>query len=465
MRFGLVGNYQAGKSTLINCIIGRPIATIGDGTSTTHTVVNYLYGTKESIEYIDNNCNHGILDNTDLGRIDSTNNLKELNVYLNIPFLKDIILTDMPGFGKCHHDNMLSEKTLNEIDFAIVVETNYKAIEENSDSYKNIERLKWHNVPYYVILNCADISKKDWKWTPLSKNNLEIASKNIQQLSFYKPLNYPFKEGEYLVVNLLWYWYSISDEDDDTIIRYQENLKYYNDLTKYDKKDIYKFSNFEVVKKIFSMENRVYLELRKDLKQEIQRLKEELCPIGTIQTFAFENIPQGWLICDGRSYKIDEYPELYNAIGFTFGGKGAEFNVPDLRNQFVRGWDSRNRKLGSCQKDALQDHKHKIISSQLEMSTEGRHAHQTTYRTYDGAGSWGPSYSTYEVRPKETGTKYTDGKGTSYDGEHSHILNFGDNFISGATTLSNNSKYGKLRVDHETRPQNIALMYCIKANP
>ena len=465
LRFGLVGNYQAGKSTLINCLIERPIATIGDGTSTTHAVVNYRYGTREKIEYIDYNGNRGVLESMGLNKKDSVNKYKEINIYLNIPFLENIILTDMPGFGKGLNDNALSEEVLSKIDFAIVVETNFKAIEEDSDSYKNIERLQWHNVPYYIILNCADPSKKNWKWTPLYIKNKELAYDNIKHLNFYKPLSYPYEEGEYAVVNLLWYWYSISSDNDDVVAQFKSNLKDYDDLAKYDRTEICKFSNFEVVKKIFSMENRLYLELRKNLNEEIQRLKEELCPIGTIQAFAFENIPQGWLICDGHSFKIDEYPELYNAIGNTFGGEGTEFKVPDIRNQFIRGWDSRIRKLGECQEDALQGHKHKIISTQVEISTEGSHAHQTVYKTYEGAGSWGPSYSTYEVRPKETGTKYTDGKGTSYDGSHSHSINFGDNFISDALSLSRSSKYGKVRVDFETRPKNIALMYCIKAKP
>lgn len=95
------------------------------------------------------------------------------------------------------------------------------------------------------------------------------------------------------------------------------------------------------------MENRAYLQLRKYLKEEIKRLKEELCPIGTIQTFAFECIPPWWLTCDGHPFRIDEYPELYKVIGYTFGGEGTEeFKVPVLRSKFVRGWDKRTRKSG-----------------------------------------------------------------------------------------------------------------------
>lgn len=462
LRFGLVGNYQAGKSTLINCLIERSIATIGDGTSTTHAVVNYLYGTKEGIEQIDYNGNLCSLEHTNLGRLDSSHNLKEINVYLNIPFLKNIILTDMPGFGKDQHDTMLSEETLNKIDFAIVVETNYKAIEEKSDSYNNIERLKWHNIPYYIILNCADSTKKNWKWTPLYKNNVELAFENIKCLNFYKPLLYPFEEGEPVVVNLLWYWYSITHDNDDVIVRYKENLEEYNDLTKYEKKEIFKFSNFEVVKKIFSMENRAYLELRKDLKEEIQRLKEELCPIGTIQAFAFESIPHGWLICDGHPFRVDEYPELYKAIGYTFGGEGTEeFKVPDLRSKFVRGWDKRTRKIGSDEDDAIQGHSHQFQENNITIAKSGGHSHMFRPE-YGDTGDPGFFSDTSMVYRFSNNYENAFSYNTSYNGEHSHVISLKNNPVSSPESCI---EFGDIRFDKETRPKNIALMYCIKAKP
>ena len=50
IKFGIVGGFQAGKSTLINCLLGENVATVGDGRSTTHTIVNYLFSKNEHIE-------------------------------------------------------------------------------------------------------------------------------------------------------------------------------------------------------------------------------------------------------------------------------------------------------------------------------------------------------------------------------------------------------------------------------
>ncbi len=42
-----------------------------------------------------------------------------------------------------------------------------------------------------------------------------------------------------------------------------------------------------------------------------------------------------WLRCDGRLVASTQYPELFNAIGTTFGGDGLAFRLPDLRTGLV----------------------------------------------------------------------------------------------------------------------------------
>lgn len=64
-------------------------------------------------------------------------------------------------------------------------------------------------------------------------------------------------------------------------------------------------------------------------------------PSGCIIPFAgpVENIPAGWLLCDGSAVSRSAYANLYNAIGVAWGtGDGATtFNLPDLRGMFLRG--------------------------------------------------------------------------------------------------------------------------------
>jgi len=43
------------------------------------------------------------------------------------------------------------------------------------------------------------------------------------------------------------------------------------------------------------------------------------------------------LLCDGTSYLVASYPNLFANIGYTFGGSGANFNVPDCRRSVTIG--------------------------------------------------------------------------------------------------------------------------------
>lgn len=66
-----------------------------------------------------------------------------------------------------------------------------------------------------------------------------------------------------------------------------------------------------------------------------------LFPAGMIVPFAgpAENIPDGWMLCDGSEISRSEYANLYKAIGVSWGtGNGSTtFNLPDLRGMFLRG--------------------------------------------------------------------------------------------------------------------------------
>ena len=66
-------------------------------------------------------------------------------------------------------------------------------------------------------------------------------------------------------------------------------------------------------------------------------------PPGAIISFGASSAPSGWLICDGTAVSRTTYAALFAVLGSTWGaGDGSTtFNVPDLRGQFLRGFDSR----------------------------------------------------------------------------------------------------------------------------
>ncbi|MHA6912986.1 phage tail protein [Ralstonia pseudosolanacearum] len=77
---------------------------------------------------------------------------------------------------------------------------------------------------------------------------------------------------------------------------------------------------------------------------------------GMIGHFPTPYAPAGWLKANGAAVSRATYDRLYAVIGTLFGaGDGANtFNLPDLRGEFLRGWDDgrgidSGRSLGSWQ--------------------------------------------------------------------------------------------------------------------
>ncbi|MBP4051238.1 tail fiber protein [Chromobacterium violaceum] len=62
---------------------------------------------------------------------------------------------------------------------------------------------------------------------------------------------------------------------------------------------------------------------------------------GQVAFFAMSAPPLGWLKANGAAVSRKDYPSLFAALGTYYGaGDGSTtFNLPDLRGEFVRGWD------------------------------------------------------------------------------------------------------------------------------
>lgn len=62
-------------------------------------------------------------------------------------------------------------------------------------------------------------------------------------------------------------------------------------------------------------------------------------PVGTVIYFSATSVPAGYLKCDGSAVGRATYPELYAAIGTTYGaGDGSTtFNLPDMIGRFAEG--------------------------------------------------------------------------------------------------------------------------------
>ncbi|WP_296999553.1 MULTISPECIES: phage tail protein [unclassified Thalassospira] len=142
--------------------------------------------------------------------------------------------------------------------------------------------------------------------------------------------------------------------------------------------------------------------------------------IGSVSAFAMPTPPTGWLVCDGSAISRTEYADLFAAIGTVWGAGDdvTTFNLPDLRGEFVRGFDDgrgvdAGRAFASSQGDEFRLHDHTAIGASLNAGVP--------YTTIGGEGIW------------PNGNVDPDRYKTSEEG------------------------------GNETRPRNVAMTYAIKA--
>lgn len=67
-------------------------------------------------------------------------------------------------------------------------------------------------------------------------------------------------------------------------------------------------------------------------------LSDDSALLGQVTMYAGFRPPEGWVMCEGQSLSISEYPALYNLLGTAFGGDGiTSFALPDLRDRTIIG--------------------------------------------------------------------------------------------------------------------------------
>lgn len=160
-------------------------------------------------------------------------------------------------------------------------------------------------------------------------------------------------------------------------------------------------------------------------------------PVGIPLPWPSETPPSGWLKCNGASFSATTYPELAKAY--------PSLKLPDLRGEFIRGWDDgrgvdSSRAILSSQAGAIETHSHvlgKIWSSSDESTS-----------TANGAGL---SRNIINVTPARSGVmeEVNSGYGLS--------IGFG----------AGGSMTSKVAVNptgvSETRPRNLAFNYIVRA--
>lgn len=143
-------------------------------------------------------------------------------------------------------------------------------------------------------------------------------------------------------------------------------------------------------------------------------------PVGMIVPFGGAIAPAGYLLCDGASYTVEDYPELFAQIGYYWGGSDDDFNVPNLINRNVvgAGGDFDFGTTGGEQSVTLE-----VGQIPAHSHSDNGHSHSipliTSVPTQEGVGI--SRNITVPILTDSTGIGYADISETGGDGEHNNM--------------------------------------------
>ena len=176
-------------------------------------------------------------------------------------------------------------------------------------------------------------------------------------------------------------------------------------------------------------------------------------PSGAVFCLAVSAVPADYLECNGAAVSRTTYAALFAVISTTYGaGNGSTtFNLPDLRGEFVRGWDhgrgiDSGRSIANSQGGQNEAHTHGDGSLSGSTNNPGDHYHLQAHMA--GNGPYGVVSQTFQYHVPANDNGPQPRSKTSSAGGHTHTVS-----ISGSTASSGGN---------ETRPRNIAMMYIIK---
>ena len=167
-------------------------------------------------------------------------------------------------------------------------------------------------------------------------------------------------------------------------------------------------------------------------------------PTGSVHLMASTTDPSGYLKCNGAAVSRTTYADLFAEIGTAFGaGDGSStFNVPDLRGEFVRGWDDSRgvdsgRNFATAQSSQNKQHNHSASATSTVSDPGHNHVYIDQQAHNEGYRPWKAGDNDCGQRNKNTSSQFTG--------------------ISVSTSVSVANDGGS-----EARPRNIAMMYIIK---
>lgn len=160
---------------------------------------------------------------------------------------------------------------------------------------------------------------------------------------------------------------------------------------------------------------------------------------GIIKMYGGSSAPAGYLICNGSVYDPVAYPELFAAIGTTYGGTSGSPLLPNFKGRVPLGVgtgdasDATDHTLG--EKEGTE--KHTLTAAQMpshnhggNTGSDGSHSHQLSANQNTNTTTGGTAT---RLSALTSGTSGEIDQPTTSDGSHNHTIS-----VSGSDSPHNN---------------------------
>ena len=182
-------------------------------------------------------------------------------------------------------------------------------------------------------------------------------------------------------------------------------------------------------------------QIKQALTEMLPKLKPLSVPTGMIS--AFNNVPEGWLQCNGAAVSRTTYAALFAVIGTRYGsGDGSTtFNLPNLHHKFIEGTNTVSE-VGQS------------VSAGLPNITG------STSWDVNGLGKAGVGYSSCGSSRISNNGAMSVSTGTYWACIGSSGADCGNNAVVNINAKNSNSVYGSSSV---VQPSSTRLLMCIKS--
>jgi len=134
-------------------------------------------------------------------------------------------------------------------------------------------------------------------------------------------------------------------------------------------------------------------------------------PSGVISPFAGGSVPIGYVLCDGQSLNTTTFANLFSVIGYTYGGSGSSFLVPNLKGRVPVGIDAAQSEF-NVRGEVGGAKTHTLTVAQMPSHTHTQNSHNHSQNSHNHS----QNSHTHPVAHDSLGTRnvYSEGDAGSF---------------------------------------------------